>query len=152
MPPASPYAYILSMDVDTGDVRIDHSDRGILSADYAGRSACYLTFAGFPVTTLHTAVSDTATSIVVQNSTGMKNGDILFVESEQMRINGQVFGSTIDVTRGVNGTTAAAHVVGVTIRGTVTQDMLHLVHLWEVDNTIPLRCRASIVGLKRAGR
>ena len=110
------------MDTDTGDVRIDHTDRGILSADYAGRAACYLTFAGFPVTTLHTAVSDTATSIVVQNSTGMKNGDILFVESEQMRINGQVFGSTIDVTRGVNGTTAAAHVVGVTIRGTVTQD------------------------------
>ena len=152
LPPASPYAYILSMDTDTGEVRIDHSDRGILSADYAGRAACYLTFAGFPVTTLHTAVSAATTSIVVQNSTGMKNGDILFVESEQMRINGQVFGSTIDVTRGVNGTTAAAHISGVTIRGTVTQDMLHLVHLWEVDNTIPLRCRASIVGLKRAGR
>ena len=28
--------------------------------------------------------------------------------------------------------------------------MLHLVYLWEdkEDNTIPLRCRASIVGLK----
>ena len=152
IPPSSPYAYILSMDTDTGDVRIDHTDRGILSADYAGRAACYMTFAGFTVTTLNSDVAINATSIVVQNNSGLKNGDILYVEAEQMRIAAPVFGPTIDVTRGVNGTTAAIHLAGVDVRGTVTQDMLHLVYLWEVDNTIPLRCRASIVGLKRAGR
>ena len=150
--PPPPYSYILSIDALTGDVRIDHTDLGILSSPYSGRAACYLTFAGFPVTTLNSSVDATTASIVVDSSIGMKEGDVLYVEDEQMRISSPVGGSTLDVTRGVNGTTAAAHLSRVTVRGTVTQDLLHLVHLWEVDNTIPARCRASVIGLKRAGR
>ena len=151
-PPPPPYAYVLSMDLLTGEVRIDHTDLGIGSTTYDGRAACYLTFAGFTVTTLINAVLVGDTSILLASSVGLKMGDVLFIEDEQLRISGHVGGSTIDVTRGVNGTTAVAHASGTTVRGSVTQDMLHLIHLWDVDNTIPTRCRAGVVGLKRAGR
>jgi FtsP/CotA-like multicopper oxidase with cupredoxin domain len=67
-------------------------------------------------TTLAAAVTATATTITVASGTGITANDaLLVVESEQMTVTAGFGTTTLTVTRGVNGTTAAAHASGVTV-------------------------------------
>ena len=136
-PPPPPYRYILTMHNETGYLRIDHTDALITSTRYNNRYSCYLTWAGFPSATLSVLQTSTEGFVSMSTNVGFAEGDILYVEDEQMRINMVVFGTTINVDRGVNGTTAVEHAMGTLVRGTVQQDMLHVAQFWDVHNTLP---------------
>ena len=83
---------------------------------------------------------------------GFKIGDTIFIDDEQMLINSTnvvPFSPRVNVDRAQNGTTRAAHVVDSLVRGVVREDVLHNVHVWDYDNTLPVRTRMSVLGLRR---
>ena len=62
-------------------------------------------------TTLSSAVTQTATSIVVASATGFAAGNLIEIDGEQMQVaKNYVSGTTIPVTRGLEGTVQSAHV------------------------------------------
>ena len=66
----------------------------------------------FVVTSLTAAVTMTLpVSISVASVFGMKVGTILYIDSEQCFIDGAIFGTTVPVSCGYNGTTPATHLV-----------------------------------------
>ena len=59
------------------------------------------------------------------------------------------FSPRVNVDRAQNGTTRAAHDNGSLVRGIVREDVLHNVHVWDQHNTLPVRTRLSVLGLRR---
>ena len=143
--PAVPYRYLIAQHDLTGEVKILHCGIDPDDAALTGHSAAYLTFASYPLTSL---ISDTAvadTTIAVFNADGMREGDILYIADEQLRINSEITSLTLHVDRAVNGTTAAAHLVGDVVRGTVNDDQLRYVHIWDRGSTLPSNTWMSVV-------
>ena len=152
--PVAPYRYIVQQDNMTGEVQLFHGDVFVFQLPTTV-SAAYLSFGGFPVTTITEAMGDgmDITSFVAANpNVGFKIGDTLFIDDEQMRINSTnivPFPPRVNVDRAINGTTRASHVVDSLVRGVVREDVLHNVHVWDQDNTLPVRTRLSVLGLRR---
>ena len=144
--PPAPWRYIAAQDNLTGEVQIHHTDIPINQLPTTV-SAAYLSFGGFPVTTLNQAMGDAETDTSFRTSipnVGFKIGDILHIDDEQVRIgtNNEVpFPPRINVERAVNDTTRAAHVIDSVVRGVVREDALYRVHVWEQDNTLVARTR-----------
>ena len=93
------------------------------------------------------------TSYLASNpNIGFNIGDILHIDDEQVRVNETnivPFTGRTNVDRAQNGTTRAAHVNGTLVRGVVREDALRNVHVWDRDNTLPVRTRLSVIGLRR---
>lgn len=67
-------------------------------------------------TTLSSAVTSTATSIVVASGTGFAAGNLIEIDGELMQVAKQyVSGTTIPVTRGQEGTVQSAHVASANV-------------------------------------
>ena len=124
--------YMMVMNKETGG--FDHAglcDPATLCSDYD--SAFYATwkfvFLAFPKTRLDGAITADAGILTVDSGAGLAQNDILFIGDEQIRItsgnpatpdeNGDY---TVNVTRGVNGTTAAAHADNAQVRARVNRD------------------------------
>ena len=76
---------------------------------------------GSASTTLSAAITSTsATSITVTSASKIVNGTIIVVGSEQMLVTG-VAGTTLTVTRGYNGTTAATALINAAVTGTTNE-------------------------------
>jgi hypothetical protein len=72
-------------------------------------------------TTLSAAITSTsATSITVTSASNIVNGTIILVGSERMLVTG-VAGTTLTVTRGYNGTTAATALINAAVTGTTNE-------------------------------
>ena len=144
--------------VGKGDVKIfnvDSDDINVYGSDYMAFLFCY---ESYPATTLHNAVPNTAAASVRIFGTGrgISTGDTLFVNDEEMEVTGmsasQLIGSDVTtliaVDRGVNGTTAASHSVGDTIRAVLNSDRIrNLVFLRGHNSSPPVGIR--ILGYKR---
>ena len=93
------------------------------------------------------------TSLLATNpNVGFKIGDTMHIDDEQVQINSTntvPFPQRVNVDRAINGTTRAAHVIDSLVRGVVREDVLHNVHVWDRDNTLPVRTRMSVLGLRR---
>ena len=152
--PVAPYRYIVQQDNMTGEVQLFHGDVFVFQLPTTV-SAAYLSFGGFPVTTIAEAMGDgmdITSFLAVNPNVGFKIGDTLFIDDEQMRINSTnivPFSPRVNVDRAINGTTRAAHDNGSLVRGVVREDVLHNVHVWDQHNTLPVRTRLSVLGLRR---
>ena len=151
--PVVPYRYIVTQDNMTGEVHLFHGDV-LVSQLPTTVSVAYLSFGGFPVTTLAEAMGDgmdITSFLAVNPNVGFKIGDTIYIDDEEMRINNTniVPFARVNVDRAINGTTRAAHDNGSLVRGVVREEMLHNVHVWDRDNTLPVRTRMSVLGLRR---
>ena len=70
-------------------------------------------------TTLNGDISPTDTTLTVMSTSGFPNSGTLIIDSEEMAYTGITATTFTGVTRGVNGTTAASHSSGATVRGKV---------------------------------
>jgi hypothetical protein len=66
-------------------------------------------------TTLAAALNDSATSVDVADATGIATNDFIQIDDEFIKVTG-VSSNTLSLTRGIGGTTAAAHLNGETVR------------------------------------
>lgn len=74
-------------------------------------------------TTLSTAVTSTATSIVVASATGFAAGNIVLVDGEFMQVaKNYVSGTTIPVQRGLDGSVQSAHVASANVKTGLPSD------------------------------
>lgn len=151
--PLVPYRYLLAQDNLTGELNLLHGDIFVSNLP-ATVSAVNISFGGFHVTTLAEAMGDgmDITSMLVQNATGFRIGDTVHIDDEQCRINAlniEPLSSRINLDRAINGTTRAAHANGALVRGTVRENALRYVHVWDRENTLPTRTRLSVIGLRR---
>jgi hypothetical protein len=81
----------------------------------------------WPTRTLGAAIlSATATTITLNSNARIERGDILRVNSEDMRVNSRGSSNQVTVRRGVNGTTAATHSNGDTVRIKSKPSFIHL--------------------------
>ena len=151
--PLVPYRYLLAQDNLTGELNLLNGDIFVSNLP-ATVSAVNISFGGFHVTTLAEGMGDgmDITSMLVQNATGFRIGDVVHIDDEQCRINSgniEPLPSRVNLDRAINGTTRAAHVLGDLVRGTVRENALHYVHVWDRENTLPTRTRLSVIGLRR---
>jgi hypothetical protein len=65
-------------------------------------------------TQLSAAITNVATTCVVANATGIVNTQLLLIDAEYVQVTG-ISGNTLTITRGQNGTTAAAHSSGAAV-------------------------------------
>ena len=147
--PSIPYRYLIAQHQVTGDVNLLHTGIAPNNAALVDYHAAYLTFAGFPVSVLSLAVTDAATTLHIDMSAQFANGETIYVDDEQMTIDSGVGSASVTVTRGVNGTTAAAHAMDATVRGTVDDDQLRYVHIWDEGNTLAANTRLTVVCLRK---
>ena len=74
-------------------------------------------------TTLSSAVTSTATSIVVASATGFSAGNLILVDGEFMQVSkSYVSGTTIPVQRGLDGSIQAAHVASANVTTGLASD------------------------------
>lgn len=74
-------------------------------------------------TTLSSAATSTATSIVVASATGFSAGNLILVDGEFMQVSkSYVSGTTIPVQRGLDGTVQAAHVASANVTTGLASD------------------------------
>jgi len=66
-------------------------------------------------TTLAAALNDSASSVDVADATGIATNDLIQIDDEFIKITG-VSSNTLSLTRGIGGTTAAAHLNGETVQ------------------------------------
>jgi hypothetical protein len=111
------------------------------NAAYTG-GGIYLTSAG---TALTASVTASATTLVVQNAAYFVKGQTVQIDNEQMTVTSvDTLRKTLTVTRGVNQTTAAAHLSGAGVIGLSTWlDTFTVAHL--VNNSAP--SNANVYGL-----
>ena len=147
--PSIPYRYLIAMHESRGQVELWHTGLAPNDSSLGDYDGAYLTFASFPVGTLLAAITDTATTVLMSGGTGIANGDVLYVESEEMLVSSGEGTDTLTVTRGHNGTTAVAHASGVQFRGTVDDEQLRYVHIWDQDNTLAANTRMTVVCLRK---
>ena len=143
--PAVPYRYLIAQHDLTGEVKLLHCGIAPNDAALTGYSAAYLTFASYPLTTLIADAAADSATIAVFSADGMREGDILYIADEQLRINADITSLSLSVDRGVNGTTAGAYVVGDVVRGTVNDDQLRYVHVWDRGSTLPSNTWMAVV-------
>jgi uncharacterized repeat protein (TIGR01451 family) len=78
------------------------------------------------LTSLAAALTAVQTNVTVVDASAISTGEVLLVDQEQMLVSAKS-GKTLTVTRGVDGTTAAAHKKGATVSGIVLTDPKQIV-------------------------
>ena len=147
--PAVPYRYIVAQHNDTGEVKLLHCGITPSHSSLTGYSAAYVTFASFPVDQLVTAMTDASTTMELASGTGFRDGDVAYIDDEQLLITAGQGTTTKTVTRAHNGTTAAAHAVSAVVRGTVDDEQLRYVHVWDEGNTLATNTRMSVISQRQ---
>ena len=126
--------YLLRVNKHVGHIDFGQVDDDDISGHNTNDYTTFLcAFEGYPNTELHGDASATASVIIIKGiARGMAVGDTLFIEDEQIRINGianpylngTVVLNSLTVTRGISGTTGIAHDADTQVRGVLNADRL----------------------------
>lgn len=152
--------YIVVQNKEHGAVSVGLCDPATLLSDYDQQywGTFRVVFVSYPRTALTEAAADSATVVYLEHKDGLATGDTLFIGDEQMTLgvlaasadssHGGGFSAT--VTRGANGTTAAAHADAAEVRGIVNKDAVR--HLCITRrHGVPDHTRFRVTRLRKRG-
>ena len=145
--------HVLTINKNTGHVTVGHTMNEDIDsyAPYSGYATFLFGWESYPATELQSAMTAISQLPFLKGSNfGLAVGNTLFCEAEQMRIdamtsehlNNGALRTQLQVTRGINGTTAAVHAVDTPIRAIVNGDEIRrITYLDHVGTDQPFRVR-----------
>jgi hypothetical protein len=100
-----------AVDTTVGGVAVTRAQNGTVGAVHAAGATVYKSVDTTRI--LDGGITDVATSITLDDTTGISNGDTIIIEGEQITVTTVLNGTVLSVVvRGANGTTNVAHDTG----------------------------------------